>query len=235
MTAIDSSAPENTTERARSLRDKILALKEYFSSTMPILKSYNSNFNDYFAFDHERFLTMLNSLSSINNPNTTVRENVLNFNETIAQLGPPKQTMVTDLTKVKEALYNITSTGEAAKEADGNIQALKNAFEDYANSTNVKRAKTIVDWFYGFQTRRLRNYTLSVSSTKLIDASSKYDMGKSLDLIYQLLYDLCIDFANSTLIRNMSCISSVGGRIRSLRQGLKTRTMQFFHSVGLII
>ena len=146
---------------------------------MPQLESYNTNYNDFFAFDHRGFLTMLTTLSSINNPNTTVRENVLNFNETIAQLGPPKQTMVTDLTKVKEALYNITSTGIAAKEADGNIQGLKNAIEDYANSTSIKRATTIVNWFYGFQTRRLQNYTLSVSSTKLIDASSKYDMGKS--------------------------------------------------------
>ena len=80
VTAIDRFLPQKTPLKGQaSLRDKILALKGNFSSTMPILKSYNSNLNDYFAFDHERFLTMLNSLSSINNPNTTVREKYFRF------------------------------------------------------------------------------------------------------------------------------------------------------------
>ncbi len=212
MNKIDEFLPtNNNTASAKALRSTITLLKSNLSSIIPLIDADNNNYEKYIKFDSKRFYKMMHSLSKIKEPNTTLREDTIVFNQTLAQFGPAKGTMKTDLENVRKSLYNITSTGKATDEADEQLQNLKDAIENYTNATSISKAETIINWVVGFQTKRLKNYTISISSSVLKDVSAKYHMGKSLDQIYQLFYDLCLDLSNSTLISNMTCKSSVNG------------------------
>jgi hypothetical protein len=205
------SSGNSTAVQASEVGRQIIKLKNNISRTIPLISANNNNYQKYLNFHSMQFYEILNSLSLIKHPNISIRDDALMFNQTLSKFGPNKSTMETDLTNIRHALYNITGYNTTLAEADGQIQRLESAIYEYTNSTSMSRTKTIATWVHGFQSERLKNYTSSVSTSHLLAISTKKHMGKSLDQIHQLFYDLCLDISNSTLVPNITCIPKMDG------------------------
>ena len=91
---------------AFSVTTQLPLLKSNLSSIIPLIDADNNNYEKYIKFDSKRFYKMMHSLSKIKEPNTTLREDTIVFNQTLAQFGPAKGTMKTDLENVKKEIQN---------------------------------------------------------------------------------------------------------------------------------